>query len=379
MTILYITDAFTLHGGIERVLAAKMNYLSGMDKYRVVFVTLSQGNNAPVFPLSDNIIREDLGINTYDQYHYGYPRRLLIKWQKSQLFKRKIREMESKYRPDIIVSYTTAYAMALLSCGLKAKLIMESHCARHRTGKDDGDKHGIVAGLFQRLHRHRSLKLVEEKATVVVALTEGDKKEWHRARRTVLIPNLTSFLPRHDYSADSHTIIAVGSLCYQKGYDMLLNAWKKVHNIHNGWHLDIYGDGPMRNEVESLIRDNGLEEAVTLRMPTNMIQERMAECSFLVLPSRYEGFGLVLTEAMMAGIPCVSMNCKYGPSEIIHNNEDGLLARENDTDDFASKILWMIEHPEERKSMAQRAYDNVQRYTPQRIMPLWEKLFNDIR
>ena len=89
----------------------------------------------------------------------------------------------------------------------------------------------------------------------------------------------------------------------------------------------------------------------------------------------FEGWGLVLGEAMSFGVPCVSYDCPYGPSEIIHNGEDGFITRYNDPDDMAEKIIMLIENEELRKSMGQKARQNIKRYSAEVVMPQWEELF----
>ena len=104
----------------------------------------------------------------------------------------------------------------------------------------------------------------------------------------------------------------------------------------------------------------------------------MQNSSVFVLPSRYEGFGLVLIEAMTNGLPCISFDCPYGPSDIINDGEDGFLIPNGNIQAMADKICYLIENEEERKEMGREAHQSAMRYAPENIMPMWEKLFNDI-
>ena len=104
----------------------------------------------------------------------------------------------------------------------------------------------------------------------------------------------------------------------------------------------------------------------------------MQESSIFVFPSRYEGFGLVLIEAMINGLPCISFDCPYGPSEIIKNGHDGFLIPNGNIQAMADKICYLIENENVRKEMGKKARHSAMRYAPENIMPLWEKLFNEL-
>ena len=104
----------------------------------------------------------------------------------------------------------------------------------------------------------------------------------------------------------------------------------------------------------------------------------MKESSIKVLTSRYEGFGLVLIESMINGVPCISFDCPYGPSDIIQDGENGYLVENGNIQELADRICYLIENEEVRKTMGQKARLSAMRYAPENIMPVWIKLFNDI-
>jgi len=126
--------------------------------------------------------------------------------------------------------------------------------------------------------------------------------------------------------------------------------------------------------LEGLIASKRIQSCVHLIPPTKDIYNEFQRSQFFVLSSDYEGFGLVIIEAMACGIPVVSTDCPYGPSEIIEDGKTGLLAK-MDVQDLADKMEWMITHEEERKAMGARAHQAAARYRKEVVMPEWEKAY----
>jgi glycosyltransferase involved in cell wall biosynthesis len=155
---------------------------------------------------------------------------------------------------------------------------------------------------------------------------------------------------------------------------MLVEAFALIAHQCHEWHIDIFGSGEDHDRLVGLIKEKGLESRIRILPPTANIYEEYQQSEFYVFSSRYEGFGLVLIEAMACGIPCVSFRCKYGPEEIITDHEDGLLARDADIHDLADKMLYMASRHEERLRMGQKARENARRYQKETIMKQWEEV-----
>jgi glycosyltransferase involved in cell wall biosynthesis len=160
----------------------------------------------------------------------------------------------------------------------------------------------------------------------------------------------------------------------EKGFDLLIEAWNLLPEEFCDWHLYIFGNED-RTMYQKIVEKYQKEKSVHLMSATDDITEEFSKSSLYVMSSRYEGFGLVLAEAMSCGLPCVSFDCPYGPREIITDGKDGLLAKNKDVEDLAYKMSHLMANSELRRIMGKHAIKDVTRYEPHNIMNLWINLF----
>lgn len=197
-------------------------------------------------------------------------------------------------------------------------------------------------------------------------------------KKACVIPNLLPFSPEKGSSCLEKRIISIGRYSEQKGYDRLIEAWIKVNRKHPDWHIRIYGEGQDRNSLQELIEKHHIENSFSLCPPTKSIQEKYLESSIYVMSSRFEGLPMALLEAMACGVPCISFDCPYGPAEIITPEEDGILVKNGNTDELADAICRLIEDTDKRIRMGKQAQKNIQRYSREEVMKLWDELFNTL-
>lgn len=370
MRILYITDAFAIWGGMEKVLADKMNYLVTHFGYKVHLLTVNQGTHEVPFHLHSDILHSDLQIRMHQQYEYHGIRRLLKKRQLQKLLKTQIEKSISEIKPDIIFCLKFDFVGVLLQVKGNVPLVVESHTLC-KAEKIDG------SGWLRRMHIHLFKRNIR-KADLVVALTEGDAEDWRRINSNVfVIPNVVHMNDSgKTCSCQEKSVIYVGRFSNQKDIQGLLGIWNRVNEKHPDWQLRIYGDGELKEQYMPIIQ--GMDANIHVFPPTPAIMEKYFESSILILTSLYEPFGLVLPEAMSCGLPVVAFDCPYGPADIITDGVDGFLIKDRDFRAFADKVCQLVEDEDLRRRMGKNGIVSSQRYRADRIMPKWNQLFQEL-
>lgn len=379
MKILYVIDSLASKGGAERILTEKMNYLASHFGHEVTVVTCYQNiiYTPNAYELSPLVRQVCLGIPFYSQYDVGYPLRLVKKWQLHRQLVRELTIAVLQADPDILVGLS--YFAADVVCGIdcRAKKIIESHDARPFTLQRQGLSRYWFSELYMKWYRRQYFRKIEQEADVVVTLTQGDALEWKLAKRVIVIPNF-SIMPLAAMSTgEEKRVLAVGRLEWQKGFDRLIDAWAIASLHHLDWRLDIVGSGMLENELKRRIADAGLTN-VNIHPFTEQISQEYAHSSLFVLSSRFEGFSLVLLEAMRHGVPCVSFDCPFGPSDVLADGVCGLLAKDGDIGDMATKMSRLMGDDALRKRFAAAAVERAKIFNIDEIMQKWQTLFHDL-
>src|SRR5690606_19824055 len=144
--------------------------------------------------------------------------------------------------------------------------------------------------------------------------------------------------------AKEKLILNVGRLVTEKGQKYLIEAFSKI-NEKADWRVVILGDGPLRNQLEEQVKILGLDKQVQFLGAVNNVDEWLAKASIFVIPSISEGFPNALAEAMSAGLPCVSFDCKTGPRDLIENYKNGILVEEKNVEELANSLQKLIDDP----------------------------------
>lgn len=217
----------------------------------------------------------------------------------------------------------------------------------------------------------------------LLTLTDKDTEQYKTlfCDKKVQIRKITNSLPplkKLKSTLNEKVIISAGRLVPQKGYDLLIKAFAMIKDKHPDWIVKIYGKGRDKSKLEDLIHETNTYNNIFILPPIPNIEDEFANASIYALSSRYEGFGMVLVEAMSVGLPIVSFNCPEGPAEIITDNEDGFLVEEENIEEFAKKLDILMKNKEIREKMGNNALRNVKRFSIENIGKHWIQLLNEI-
>lgn len=289
-----------------------------------------------------------------------------------------LRRLMQKYRPDIVLGMmTTASILSVIAgMGLPCKIIATEHT--HPPSQ-------TLSSLWLKLRRR-----TYPRAAKVVALTR-DTASWIAnhvpGSDMAVIPNavhwpLANGEPRVAPPARngrSH-LLAVGRLHTDKGFDILIDAFRDLAAVFPDWDLVILGEGAERESLQARIDAAELNARISMPGRVGNMQEWYAACDIYVLSSRVEGLSNSLLEAMACGMPSVAFDCETGPREIIRPDIDGVLVTPvEDPHALAAALSGLMQNQQARKALASRAIDVRDRFSMRRILSLWQEVFNSIR
>lgn len=368
MKVVYYTDQIYLHGGLERVLANKLNYFSTHTNIELHVITFQQENKPPCYPINNKVHFHDLGINYNRQKSFLNPTNVKFVFKHYNRLKQKLKQIN----PDVVVVCNYEYGFYFIPLiAKKAKTIKEYHSSRHFSTIERQKNKNWIKKLTYKISDH-----FEAKYDHLVVLTK-DELQYYKSNNKIVIPN--SIVPSQypPASLDSKIVIAAGRVAPVKGFEYAIKAWQKVYQNHPDWQLHIYGDGEASymETLQKRIDQSGLKQVVFLKGPTQRLAEKMHESSIYLMSSLTECFPMVLLEAMQCGLPIVSFDCPNGPRHIIKNKEDGILVNYLDYRDLGTQIISLIDKQNFRKKLGQNAYNNSKQFYEKNIMPMWLELF----
>lgn len=371
-------------GGAERAVVNMAGYWAERGR-AVTVLTSSHGPRPHAYLLHPKVSHRDVGFSTsvyLPVKDFGALRTLLGLYGVCSAEERSafiadlnvvaaLRTAMVETRPDLVISFMdiTNIRVLLAAHGLSLPVIVSERC----------DPKDNFLGAGRELLRWR----LYPRAAFLTALNPEALAHFTPmvGARGRVIPNAVRPPPG---DGDQHaavpgetrakTVVAMGRLSYEKGFDLLLYAFASVAARHADWRLRIFGEGPLRSELEALALRLGLSARVSFRGFTNEPAAEMRRADLFVLPSRSEGFGNVLTEAMACGLASVSFDCPTGPRHIIRDGVDGVLVPPGDVPALASTLERLMLDGAERARLASNAPEVLERFGEEKVMGMWERL-----
>lgn len=380
MKIVYLFFSFTRLAGTERILIDKMNYLAEQLGHDVTVITYEQGSHPFVYPLSEKVHHVELNTRFFTLYKYNLIRRAWLTYKMRKIFYSRFNQVVSEIKPDVVIctTYRDYEIKAVADCSKSAMRLVESHVSKDNMLLIGNEriKHSLIQKLIAFFRKKKIFKDIA-RCDYLIALTESDAQAWSCLIESVVIPNMVTSYPEiHLPRKCSRRAISVGRLAEGKGYDMLIDIWEEVNKVHDDWSLHIYGEGGEYEKLKHKINDKHLENSIFLEGATNDVYSKYLESDLYLMSSRYEGFGLVLVEAMSCGLPCIAFNCPCGPSDIIQEGRNGYVVPMFDKMKYVNCINILIEQEQLRNEMSRCARNSSLNYLPSVIMEKWEKFFH---
>jgi glycosyltransferase involved in cell wall biosynthesis len=352
-------------GGAERVLSVMASYWA-KGGGEITILTLDR--EEPFYPLHPDVKRHALGLMA-DSANPAAG--LFRNMHRLRVLRGAIRDS----RPDVVISFMDKNnVLTLLATrGLGFPVVVSERV--------DPSVYGIGrVWNFLRRHTypHADALVCQSMASLAYFPSIPNAKRY-------VIPNPALAPFAHEWGAGSdksqeggRLVVAMGRLVKQKGFDLLLAAFKAVSHRYPDWSLLILGEGPLRKPLEEQVRNLKLESRVQLPGQVSDPFSILRRADLFVLSSRFEGFPNALLESMAAGLPVISFNCPSGPQNIIRDGVDGVLVPAEDVDALAAALDRLMGNQALRARLAGRAPEVLERFGVEKVMRMWETVLRQM-
>jgi glycosyltransferase involved in cell wall biosynthesis len=303
-------------------------------------------------------------------------------------------DRELDRQPSQFLSYTaptsalTDRALERCLTRLRAGVLISNRPMLHQPAARWAPRHTLLLAMEhstidQRDRRVRNLYLQNaERFDAFVTVTEEDRVAFDALfagrTRVVSIPNAVPRPGRPVSPLTGKVVLAAGALVPRKGFDRLIEAYAPLASSHPDWQLHIYGKGGERARLQELIDTLDVGDSVVLTGFDPEYQQRLRQASVFALSSHFESFGMVIIEAMAAGVPVVAYDCPSGPRHLIRDGVDGLLIPNGDQRAFTDGLQRLMDDEAFRMRAGPAAVETASAYSIDAVVAMWKALFDDL-
>lgn len=376
--IVFCTPALYSAGGVERVVAVKANYFAEQLGYDVtVIVTEGKGRDC-FFPISDKVRIVNYELNFEELWRLPFWKKVFVYLIKQRRFKKRLKADLMKIRPDFTISTLRREINFLNGIDDGSFKIGELHVNRANYRNIDTTNSNVLKRLFAKMWMNSLLGHLKRLDKMVV-LTDNALGDWPELSNVVKIPDALPFRINGKSDLTAKRVVSIGRYAYDKGNDLLLQAWTIIEKQMPEWTLEIYGNGDKEPYQKQMV-DLGIDQQrCQLHGPVTDVKKEYLSSSVFVLPSRFEGFGLVIIESMACGVPIVAFDCENGPRSIISDDENGFLISPFDVNLMAEKVMLLMKNQELRYRMGENAQKAASQYEMDKIGLQWKHLFDELK
>ncbi len=345
-------------GGAERVMSTMANYWASKG-WEVTLLTFIDRETPPFYDLDSCIRYVPLGIASDSA---DIAATLKNTWQRFWV----LRSAIAQSRPQAVISFmTSTNVLTVLATRGRNFPVLVSE--RNDPNSCDNPPHWKLLREWTYSWADRIVVQTQRAANYFPAPLQS---------RICQIPNPVLIPPQLTGASQEHlpqrSIVAVGRLEFQKGFDLLLKAFANLKDIYPDWTLTIFGEGSLRTELVDLANQLGISDRIDLPGKVKNIYHKLQTADLFVMPSRFEGFPNALCEAMACGLPVISTDCPQGPREIIRQDIDGLLVPTENVLALTTAMQQLMADDEKRADLAKQAPNIVERFSLEKIMGQWE-------
>ena len=367
MKLLYFTIQINMVGGLARIVIDKINWLVAHG-YDVTLCNIEALDVKPAYSIDPRVklIRGDIQTN---------PGGILTRTKGVIGAVRRTKEVIQQVRPDIIINAHCPLVTWILPFVCRdIPKIVEIH--QSRQGLEVFNRQ-FMSPIARWGHRH-AIRWIYSRYEHFIVLTNGDKEAWG-CQNCMVIPNFHNFqvLERLPEQTEHKQVILLARLMPQKRIDLMIDIWAELAKNFPDWRVKVLGEGMLRPQLETKIRKLGLEESFLMPGEVKDVTTELQASDILCLTSEYEGFGIVLIEAMAKGKPVVAFEY-VGVHDIINDGVDGFIVPFGDVKGYADKLRQLIQDKELRQQLAKKGLASVHQFDKERVMQKWTVLFADI-
>ena len=375
--IVYCTPALYSAGGTERVVSLKANYFAYVLGYDVTIIVTDGRNSNSFFHLSDKVKVINLGLNFEEIWNIPFIKKVFLYLKKQRNYKKLLKSELMRIRPDITITTLRREINFIIEINDGSRKIGEQHLSRSNYRKTDPRFTNICEKIFFGWWKNEVVSSIM-KLDKLVVLTPDAASEWPEVKNIMMIPDPLPIKVDRCSTTSYKRVITIGRYSFEKGYDLLLKVWSIVEKKLSDWQLDIFAMGDPTPYVKMMDDLSIDKKRCHLNSSVVDVEDEYMKSSILVQPSRTEGFGLVIVEAMSCGLPVVSFDCENGPRSIITNGEDGFLIPPFDVEMFANSLMRLMSDDDLRESMGEKGKQNSQRYDIDIVGQQWKQLFDEL-
>lgn len=355
MDILIYIDSMAPAGGIERVVSKHAYYFS--KNHTVTLLT--KDNQDSFYILPSRLVRKSLYVNK-DLNMNSKIARVIGVLKQAFSVKNKLKKNLNGYQLYYCTHIRNLLELYMAGVDMK-KVILTEHGSYYGYNL----VYKIIKGFLY------------PKCGAIVSPTLMDYYIYNSKKcNAFYIPNPLSFMCSKLEVPEKKVVLNIGRLTEDKRQAQLLYIWGAVSRKHPSWLLKIVGKGELKDELVALIKLLELNESVEIIDPVKNVEDVYLSASIFTLTSKYEGFGMVLVEAMTCGLPCISFDIPSGPKDIIKNGENGYLVREGDVKSYISRLEELMIGSEKRIKMGLSAKKSVLSLQDTNIEKKWHDLLN---